>query len=259
MSPPEPGGSPLLAPRWDGAAGRAWCAGLAALADGLPPAAVLHAGRNRLYRCLAFDGSEVVIKRFGQGNPVKRLAARFTIGKAMRSFHAARRLAELGFHTPAPLAAVERREGRALVEAWYVCEAVAASGSLRDLVRDPAAPDRLARIAAFGAFAARLHAAGVLHRDLTAGNILLRQAADGTWEHHLIDLNRVRFGALGAAEAAANLLLPGFRSEADVTALLDGYGAPPAVRRAYGLLAGWHRARWAVKSATRPLRRKLGF
>lgn len=254
----EPTRTTLLAPLWDNADGQAWCSSITAVAEALPATALLHNARNQLYRCTAL-GCEVVIKRFGAGNPVKRLAARFTTGKAMRSFHAARHLIELGFHTPEPLAAIECRDGRMLVEAWYVCRVLDTTHSVRDLVRDPAIADRAARIAQFGAFVARLHTAGVLHRDLTAGNVMLRQATDGSWEHHLIDLNRVRFGPLGTAEAATNLLLPGFRSEADVATLLDGYNATPALRRMYGLLSGWHATRWAVKSATRPFRRKLGF
>lgn len=254
----RPARATLLAPEWDTAEGQAWCAAIAATVLALPPAALVHAGRNQLYRCAAL-GSAVVIKRFGAGNPVKRLAARFTTGKAMRSFHAARRLLELGFATPAPLAAIERREGRALIEAWYVCRALDADGSVADLVRGSSVVGRMERIGRFGAFVARLHAAGVLHRDLTASNVLFTRTDDGTWEHHLIDLNRVRFGQLSTAEAATNLLQPGFRSEADVAALLDGYNATPALRRMYGLLTGWHEARWMMKNATRPLRRKLGF
>lgn len=254
----DPTRSVLLAPEWNTPEGQAWCAGITALADALPATALLHNARNKIYRCAALGG-DVIIKRFGAGNPVKRLAARFTTGKAMRSFHAARHLLELGFHTPEPLAAIECRDGRILVEAWYVCRILDTTLSVRDLVRDPSIADRISRITQFGAFVARLHAAGVLHRDLTAGNVMVRQVADGSWEHHLIDLNRVRFGPLGTAEAATNLLLPGFRSEADVAALLDGYQATPALRRMYGLLNGWHSTRWAVKSATRPFRRKLGF
>lgn len=57
---------------------------------------------------------------------------------------------------------------------------------------DPAARQRLA--VALGVFLARLHGAGVVHRDLHPGNLLARLTPSGEPELFLIDLHEVRVG-----------------------------------------------------------------
>ena len=253
----------LLAPRWDNPAGHAFVTGLDAFCAALPDHATIPRARTALFRCSAL-GEAVVVKRFQvRGNRWKRLTDRIGEGKALRTFRIAGELARRGVRTPEPLAAFERRNGGALVEAWYVCADQPSSGTVRDLLRADH-PDRLAHIRRFGTWAARVHDAGVLHRDFNSANILL-VPTDGVFAHSLVDLNRIRFGAVGALGGLYNLLQPGFFTVDEAQALLDGYvparreGLGDFDRDAYYLLARLHRAHGALKKASRPLRRRIGF
>jgi hypothetical protein len=51
---------------------------------------------------------------------------------------------------------------------------------------------------------ARLHECGFLHKDYSAGNILLRELEDGTVRVEIIDLNRIRFRKIGLEEGCKN-------------------------------------------------------
>jgi len=253
-----------LCARWDTPERRAWLVALEATVDAAPADAVIHRARNTLVRCAVF-GETVVAKRFQvRGNLWKRLTDRIGTGKALRTFHIAKELRLRGLATPEPIAAVEIRAQGTLAGAWYVCADQPNAGTVRDLLR-PDFPDRLAHIRRFGAWAARVHDAGVLHRDFNSANVLLVTRSDGGFDHSLVDLNRIRFGAVGVAAGLYNLLQPGFFAADEVAALLDGYARArhdplgDLDRAAYQALARLHRAHWALKKASRPLRRRVGF
>jgi tRNA A-37 threonylcarbamoyl transferase component Bud32 len=252
-----------LAPAWDHAEGRAFCRGLEALVAALPESAVLYRGRNTLYRCRAL-GCDIVIKRFQLGaNPWKRIVERLGEGKAPRTLAIALHLRDLGIATPEPLAAVERRVAGRPAAAFYLCRDLGDAPTARDLVRDRSDPRRASALDALGSFVARLHDAGVLHRDLTLGNVL--RTADG--DHALVDLNRIRFTRVGAVGGLLNLLTLGLRGD-DLDALLAGYRRERVIdggtlgeldaHAAHALAAG-ERLRWALKRASRPWRRRIGF
>ncbi len=245
-----------LAPSWDTSEARAWCATLPATVAALPDAAVIHRGRNTLYRTIAL-GRAVVIKRFGlPRSRLGRMGVRLRGSKAQRSMRAARALVERGFATPEPLAAVDVRRTVSVTDCYYCCADQPSRSSLRE------ARDDVALARDFGGFVARLHARRVLHRDLNATNVLLVEAS-GDARFCLIDLNRVSFGRVGTLRGLWNLQTLGYDGAARL-ALIDGYHAerhraPRAFVRAIDATLGriW-RAWWFLKSVSRPLRRRLG-
>lgn len=216
------------------------------LAESLPERAaaseqVVYRGRNVLVR-LDWVGEQVVVKCF----PKPRGAI-----KARKAFTHALKLHELGLGTPAAYAAVESADGAG----WFACAWIAGCRAVWDL-HDRIIPDSDRHCRALGAFVGRMHEAGVHHRDLTPGNILLAPQGED-FEHLIVDHNRMGFGPIGALRGVAALVklecqgrtLPGYCEARGLA-----YG--PALMSFRGVWC-WHRILWAVKNSTRPLRRWL--
>ena len=249
-----------LAPEWEQPAAKALCTQLEALSRQVPAEAVIHAGRNLIFRHRVGD-EEVAVKRF----PVRggrRLIYRLRASKAVRAFDNAARLLALGIGTPRPLAAVEVRRGGALLASFCCCAFLPTFREARSL-KSRDAPDRAALLELLGEFIGRLHESGVEHRDLTSGNVLLipdpTKPAGVTFQ--LVDLNRVRFGRIGIGAGLANLAQLRLQ---DSGALLSGYcraRSLVASRAApyYRFRLGLRTVRHVIKERTRPLRRRLGL
>jgi hypothetical protein len=249
-----------IAPDWAGAETHAFCAGLEALRRAAPDGAVIHRGRNLIFRHRVGDG-DVAVKYFpvrGARGTVYRCRA----SKAARSFDNATRLMTLGIGTPRPLAAVEVRRARVLLASYYCSEFVPAFREARTLkVAD--APDRELLLELLGAFVGRLHESGVLHRDLTAGNILMIPDSNqpGGVSLSVVDVNRMRFGCVGPRAGIANLAQLRLQ---DSGALLAGYCrarglSVPRVESRYRVRLRLRAVTQALKERTRPWRRRLGL
>ncbi len=239
-----------IANGWDTPDHRTLCAELARLVASTPAEGILHRGRNTLAR-LDIDGMQVVAKLFPPRRGLKGLFRRGC--KATQAYDHAVRLVELGIGTPAPLAAIRYADG----SACYLCAWAANCRRVWDL-HDGLVPegDRIA--ADLGTFVACMHLAGVLHRDNTPGNILLRPVED-RFEFLVVDTNRMRFGPVGLWAGLGSLV----QLECD-DRLLEGYCW------ARGCTGRWarilfriqrfrHRLYWWLKNGTRPLRRRLGL
>ncbi len=168
----------------------------------------LHWGRNYLYTIDLSDLSEgragqVVVKQFSNRSRRARWKRRWRGSKAERSWHAAGALLEAAIPTPAPLLLIEaetpdgpslyvteRLEG--FVESRYYFRAMAAGTERTDFP----GIDRAELMAAIGDALRRVHTAGVWHRDLSIGNLLVTGAE--RLEIFLIDLDRSRLpGRIG--------------------------------------------------------------
>jgi hypothetical protein len=236
------------------------------VADPAAAERTLHWGRNYLYvvRWPAASGPvEAVVKQF-RNQGLRARWRRRRGSKAERAFAAARALVAAGLRTPAPVAVVEStaREGPSLYlsllqphdfELRYFLRALSAGSAAAEY--PGVSPAEL--LAALGGLAARLHAAGVWHRDWTSGNVLVRDPHPGAEpELWLLDLNRARLGRrLGLWRRLRELArMPILRREHQAV-YLESYFGRPARRAELGLYQLAHAAFLAKNRWKRGLRR----
>lgn len=241
-----------IAPAWDTPAIRQELAALPTTLAACAPEAVIYRGRNTLTR-LTIGGREVVVKAFPAARTLlKRLQRVGRESKAVRAFDHAARMRGLDIGTPEPLATLEAVDGRG----WYLCAWAADCTTVRHLNQESGPHiDRVC--AALGTFVGHMHQVGAYHFDSTPGNILYR--ADGQPPVFLVvDCNRMRFGRVGVWDGLRSLAQLDWQGR-----LLESYCAARGWRAArirwiYHLRLTIERWSRRLKSATRPLRRKLG-
>lgn len=223
---------------------------VARLIDPASATDTLHWGRNYLYgTTLDTPGGEVsiVVKQFRHHGWGSRLRRRWFGSKARKSWRAAQELQRAGVKTPEPLLLIEskRSDGPAFfvtrrledaVEARYFFRAHNAGQT------DEHFPDVDARAVfqALGDSLRRLHQAGIWHRDVSVGNLLLvnLDAADELLVY-FVDLNRCRLigNSLGLHRRTKDLSrLPIFDELARQAFLGAYWGIAPGPRSARRLL-----------------------
>jgi tRNA A-37 threonylcarbamoyl transferase component Bud32 len=144
----------------------------------------LKRGPSRSVRVArAEGGAEVVIKRFARAGPTRLLDR----ARARREFEVLRALHGSGVSVPRPL---ELREGLDACEVVMEC----ASGAPLQAILEgrapwPVPPRRVARD--LGRLLAELHARGLDHPDLHAGNVLVQPAGGLV----ALDFHKARLGA----------------------------------------------------------------
>jgi len=183
---------------------------------------VIYDARNQIRVIQGPDGSLYNVKRYCCPKWYNRLAYSFIRQpKAIRAYTNAIRLAQRGIPTPNVVAYILCGKGL-IRESYLITEQSPLTHMLYEL-GDGVIQGREALITALGAFAGTMHEKGVLHLDFSPGNVLFDQI-DGWWQFTLVDINRMRFGCIGAASGCRNFArLWGGR--AMYRLLADGYAA----------------------------------
>ncbi len=194
---------------WHGKVAAGWApadleAEVRRLVDPASAVATIHWGRNYLYAA-RFSSPRgpvrVVVKQFRNLGRRRRWERRLRGSKAERSWRVAGTLVEAGLRTPEPLLLIESDEPEG--PSCYVARWIDGAAEVRHLFRrvagDPTAGafpdvDPEAFLRRLGGFARDIHDAGIWYRDLSMGNVLARQEADGELALYLVDFNRARVG-----------------------------------------------------------------
>jgi tRNA A-37 threonylcarbamoyl transferase component Bud32 len=147
---------------------------------------------------LADGPVRVAYKQFRPRTWWKTLCGQFRRSRARRGWELGRALLARGIATPRPLAACETRDHRFFRASYLATEWIAGGENLHlfgwRLADDPAG--RRLRWASrcavsLGRLLGRMHAAGVVHRDLKAANLLAVQQHEDV-AVYLVDLDGVR-------------------------------------------------------------------
>jgi hypothetical protein len=228
-----------IGPAYDKPEVRAWLETVEAL-PGRPGAEILHRARNTVtaVRVPLADGRtlDLAVKEFSPRG-LHRLRTLFGRSKAERAARGAARLLAAGLRTPAPVAVVERRRRGTVEKAWFAAERVRDAVEIRAFFRDLEGDDLGRLLAVLARELRAAHEAGLLHRDLSDGNILVECGADGAFRLHFLDTNRVRCRRrLGGRARAKNLIrlgIPQGRRREFLALYAGGVGPEPAFIRRY--------------------------
>ncbi len=149
---------------------------------------------------------EIVIKEF-RSRGVNRLKSLFQRGKAFKSWRGAAALVERGIETPPPVAYLEKRKGLFLDQSFFLTERVSGVEEIRFLF-PKLPPSELRRLlVSLSLHLSSCHKKGILHRDLSDGNILVTKNKPGRFRFYLIDTNRIRIKKrIGLLKGVKNLI-----------------------------------------------------
>ncbi len=172
---------------------------LRAIADcralaGSPEARILLDARNRVAAVpipvSASFSVDAVIKEF-RASGFKKFKTLFWPGKAFRAWRGAVACLERRVPTPLPLAYLERRERGVVAESYFVSAHIDGAVEIREMLRTLPPEDLTDLLADLAKFLLFCHNEGILHRDLSDGNILVRTEKGRARSLFLVDTNRI--------------------------------------------------------------------
>lgn len=175
-----------------------------------PGVEILNEGRNRVgrLRLPLSTGvtADIIVKEFSSRG-VNKLKSLILPSKAAKAWRGAMALLESGLGTARPVAYLARRRRGFIERSFFLSERIEGAAEVRGLFRELPAPKLEPLLTALASFLSASHAKGILHRDLSDGNILVNTGAAGDFEFVLLDTNRIRLRRrLGGLACVKNLI-----------------------------------------------------
>ena len=160
-----------------------------------PGVEVLIDKRNRVgmmrLRLASGVSADIVLKEFSSRG-VNGLKSLLLPSKAAKAWRGALALRQKGLATAAPVAYLEKRKRGRVDSSFFLAERIEGAEEVRHLFRRFPPDDLRALLASLARHLSVCHDRGILHRDLSDGNVLVRKEPDGRLTFFLLDTNRVR-------------------------------------------------------------------
>lgn len=159
---------------------------------------VMRDVRNRLWNVADPRGlCEQVTVKLNRVKGIKHLTYRFKPSKGKRHWNNACRMWRSGVATPLPVAYYEQASKPGIRDSWYLCEFIPDAFSCREVYaafRDGAQEfqglNKASWFDLLSRFICNMHNKQIVHRDLSAGNLLLQRTADNVIQPQVIDIGR---------------------------------------------------------------------
>lgn len=184
------------------------------LLDG-PDSEILLDSRNRVgVASLPLEGrqsSEIVIKEY-RCKGVDRLKSVIIPSKAFKAWRGGTALIKRGIKTPPPVAYLEKRTGLFLEQSFFLAERINGFEEIRYFFPQLAASELNELLVSLAQGLSLCHKKGVLHSDLSDGNILVKKEISGKFSYYFTDTNRIklkkRIGLLKGIKGLIRLGVP---------------------------------------------------
>jgi serine/threonine protein kinase len=218
---------------------------------------ILADQRNRLgvFR-LSLSGAEaknIVIKEYSSRG-VNKLKSFFLPSKAARAWRGALALSQRGLLTARPVAYFEKRRAGFVERSFFLSEKIEGAEEIRGLFRQPSASDLDPLLSALAGHLSLCHEMGILHRDLSDGNVLVKRDETGSFAFYLLDTNRIRVRKkIGASSRVKNLIRLGIPPSLQKPFLKKYFGERPLRMTSWV----WYKLNKAVYSGYVKLKKKL--
>jgi serine/threonine protein kinase len=202
---------------------------------------------------------ETVIKAYSSRGIVK-FKSLVEPSKAAKAWRGACGLIERGLQTPLPLAWLEERKRGLVAQSFFLSERIYGGREIRDLFKEPTADDLRPLLAVLARSLWFCHENGILHRDLSDGNILVKMddGAEGDVHFYFLDTNRIRIHEhkkVGLLARAKNLIRLGIPPAQQLSFLEQYAGA--GGRAPSRLFVFWYRLNKTIFSGYIRLKKKL--
>ena len=209
-------------------------------------------GALTIRSCSAHD-FDVVIKEY-RNSWLSRLKSRFRSSSAKRAWNNSSILVRRGIPTPSPIAYLEQRKRHRVEESYFIMEWLKNVEEIRYPLMTLSGPPLQSLVEALARFVYKIHSAGILHRDLSDGNILLRTKPEGGFHFFLVDTKRIRYpGKIGRLLAVGNLVRLGIPRHQQAAFLKSYLNKNP------GYLWLWYRLNKIRFSSRITIKKKLGL
>lgn len=226
-----------------------------------PGVRFLESARNRI-AAVSLPGPEnsrkdCIVKEF-RPRGIDKLKSAFLPSKALKAWRGSWALIQAGIDTPLPVAFLEMRSRFFLDHALFLAAAVPEADEVRTLLRSLQGESLAALVQGLANLAHKCHSSGILHRDLSDGNVLVRRSDQETGFDPavfvVLDTNRVRFQRrIGRIRGIKNLIRLGI-PRAHQRGFLQAYLRP---KKWSGTLWMWYRAHKTVFSSYMTLKSRL--
>ncbi len=135
--------------------------------------------------------ADIVVKEF-PSRGVNKWKSLFLPSKAAKAWRGAQALKANGLDTAAPIAYFERRKRGFVEKCFFLAERIDGAGEIRALFRSLPPGEMEALLSSLGRYLSLCHERGILHRDLSDGNVLVKKDNAGRLHFCLLDTNRIR-------------------------------------------------------------------
>lgn len=151
---------------------------------------LVYVARNEL-KSFEINNIHIIVKSYKKPHFVNRIAYTFfRPSKAERAYKYAQRLLELNIQSPNPIAYIITKKNNLLENSYFISVFEKDYLDIRELTSGEQKDDELLK--ALGEYIAYFHSKGVLHLDMSPGNILYKKE-NNEYKFTLVDINRMQF------------------------------------------------------------------